>query len=108
MTSTQAEADRQTADLQERAAVDQPVQDEGDAQERKTRLQDKLSGMKDSILGRVEDEHRDRAHEHATRAKNFFSEEYFPQERRDQFIYRGKKVGGLIDLGWCRYSPDVE
>jgi hypothetical protein len=26
------------------------------------------------------------------RAKTFFSDEYFPPERRDQFIYRGKKV----------------
>ena len=48
--------------------------------------------MKDSLLGRVPDEHKDRAREHRDRAKTFFNEEYFPPERRDQFIFRFKKV----------------
>lgn len=30
--------------------------------------------------------------ENVDRAKNFLKEEYFPEERRDQFIFRGKKV----------------
>lgn len=51
------------------------------------------------MLDRVPQEHKDRANdhkdkarEHYDRAKNFLSDEYFPEERRDQFIYRGKKV----------------
>ncbi|KAG2072936.1 hypothetical protein BDR04DRAFT_1095721 [Suillus decipiens] len=35
---------------------------------------------------------RDRASEHIEQARKFLAEEYFPVERRDQFIYRGKKV----------------
>lgn len=93
MTSfVQTEAERQKADVQQRAGAGEPIQDEGDAQVRKSRLQDKFTGVKDSLLGRVPDEHKDRANEHATRAKNFLNDEYFPEERRDQFIFRLKKV----------------
>ena len=88
----QIEAERHAEDVRQRAAVDEPVKDESDAQARKSRLQEKFNGVKDSIMGRVPDEHKDRANEHANRAKNFFNDEYFPPERRDQFIYRLKKV----------------
>lgn len=43
-------------------------------------------------MGRVPQEHKDKANEHLDSTKNWFSEEYFPEERRDQFIYRAKKV----------------
>ena len=43
-------------------------------------------------MGRVPQEHKDKANEHWERSKNFLAEEYFPEERRDQFIYRAKKV----------------
>ncbi|RPD78550.1 hypothetical protein L226DRAFT_543850 [Lentinus tigrinus ALCF2SS1-7] len=88
----QTEVQRQAEDVRQRAAVDEPVKDEGDAQSRKSRLQDKFTGVKDSIMGRVPDEHKERANEHANRVKNFFNDEYFPPERRDQFIFRLKKV----------------
>ncbi|RDX45619.1 hypothetical protein OH76DRAFT_1558936 [Lentinus brumalis] len=95
----QIEAERHAEDVRQRAAVDEPVKDEGDAQARKSRLQDKFSGVKDSILGRVPDEHKERVNEHKERvnehkerAKSFFNDEYFPPERRDQFIFRLKKV----------------
>jgi len=40
------------------------------------------------LAEKVPEEHRDRIE----RGKKFLTEEYFPEERRDQFIYRGKKV----------------
>ena len=43
-------------------------------------------------MGRVPQDHKDKANEHWERSKNFLAEEYFPEERRDQFIYRAKKV----------------
>lgn len=46
----------------------------------------------DGVSDRIPQEHKDRANDGVDRAKTFFSDEYFPQERRDQFIYRGKKV----------------
>lgn len=41
---------------------------------------------------RVPQKHREKASEQFERGRKFLSEEYFPVERRDQFIYRGKKV----------------
>lgn len=38
------------------------------------------------------DEHKHKANEHKDRARQFLSDEYFPPERRDQLIYRLKKV----------------
>ncbi|KAI0644415.1 hypothetical protein C8Q79DRAFT_1011468 [Trametes meyenii] len=88
----QAEAQRQKEDVKQRAAVDQPPQHEADVQARKQGLSVKWSDVKDTLRGRVPDEHKDRVSEHKDRVKNFLSDEYFPEERRDQFIFRLKKV----------------
>ena len=48
--------------------------------------------FQDNLTDRIPQEHKDRANEHYDRAKQVLLEEYFPEERRDQFIYRGKKV----------------
>jgi len=84
----QAEAQNQQEDFQENIVND----DDADADTKKGRLQSKVAGMRDQLVGRVPQEHKDKANEHATRVKNFLSEEYFPPERRDQLIYRLKKV----------------
>ncbi|GBE81549.1 hypothetical protein SCP_0312780 [Sparassis crispa] len=77
----------------QRDVVDVPENSEETAsQSKKESLQGKMTGMKDSITGRVPQEHKDRANEHVTRVKNFLSDEYFPKERREQLIFRGKKV----------------
>jgi hypothetical protein len=47
----------------------------------------------DDMADRIPREHKDKANEQYERGKHFLTEEYFPEERRDQFIYRGKKVG---------------
>ncbi|KAI0819333.1 hypothetical protein BC628DRAFT_1498440 [Trametes gibbosa] len=88
----QMEAALQKSDVKERAAAGQPIQDEADAQTRKRSLQEKWGGVKDTLRGRVPDEHKDHANEQTQRVKNFLSDEYFPEERRDQFIFRLKKV----------------
>ena len=48
--------------------------------------------LQDNVTDRIPQEHKDRANEHYDHAKRVLTEEYFPEERRDQFIYRGKKV----------------
>jgi hypothetical protein len=53
----------------------------------------KMRDLAGGLGDRVPQEHKDRANEHYDRAKTFLADEYFPEERRDQFIYRGKKVG---------------
>ncbi|KAM5543234.1 hypothetical protein V8D89_003108 [Ganoderma adspersum] len=83
----QAEIQREA----EAIGVGEPVE-VGEAQTRRERLQGKFVGMKESIIGRVPEQHRDRAKEHQDRITNFFRDEYFPRERRDQFIFRLKKV----------------
>jgi len=57
----------------------------------KRTLKEKLMGGYNSLKDRVPDEHKDRAHEQVDRSKQFLRDE-FPEERRDQFIYRLKKV----------------
>jgi Family of unknown function (DUF5923) len=53
---------------------------------------DKVRGVRDGLSDRIPQQHKDTAHNHLNRGKQFLTEEYFPEERRDQFIYRGKKV----------------
>ncbi|KZP14441.1 hypothetical protein FIBSPDRAFT_912787 [Athelia psychrophila] len=62
------------------------------SEEKKRGLFDKVRGLRDNLSSKVPQEHKDRAAEHKDRAREFFTEEYFPEERRDQFIFRGKKV----------------
>ncbi|CCM07009.1 uncharacterized protein FIBRA_09328 [Fibroporia radiculosa] len=84
----QDEVQAQRDDVQENIQGDEGA----DTGTKKSRLQNKMAGMRDQITGRIPQEHRDKTQEHATRVKNFLSDEYFPQERRDQLIFRLKKV----------------
>lgn len=86
------EASRQKDDTLNAVGGD-PVPDNGeDAEAKKNGLMGKLRGMKDQISDKIPQEHKDKASDHVDRAKQFLSEEYFPPERRDQFVYRLKKV----------------
>jgi len=49
--------------------------------------------VQDNLNERVPQDKKDTAKDKYERGKHFLSEEYFPEERRDQFIFRGKKVG---------------
>ncbi|KAF9534642.1 hypothetical protein CPB83DRAFT_755601 [Crepidotus variabilis] len=62
------------------------------ADEKKRGMMDKMRGLRSGLSERVPQEHKDNLNDHMDRSKRFFSEEYFPEERRDQFIFRGKKV----------------
>jgi hypothetical protein len=59
---------------------------------KKRGLKERIRGYAGGMSERVSQQHRDRASEHIERGRKFLAEEYFPVERRDQFIYRGKKV----------------
>ncbi len=60
---------------------------EGDTTAAKKTFRSRFSAFK----GRVPDKHKDRAHDEYEHTKKYFKEQ-FPQERRDQFAYRLKKV----------------
>ncbi|WVN90208.1 uncharacterized protein L203_105444 [Cryptococcus depauperatus CBS 7841] len=53
--------------------------------------QDKARGKVAQIRERIPAEHRERAADYLQRSKDFLNDE-FPEQRRDQFIYRLKKV----------------
>ncbi|WVQ82003.1 hypothetical protein IAT38_004130 [Cryptococcus sp. DSM 104549] len=83
--STQKEQVRSAANAKANEAGDRaPIdsQEEGEAKARS-----KFAQLRD----RVPDEHRERAADYIQKGKNFFNEQ-LPEERRDQFIYRLKKV----------------
>ena len=69
------------------------------ADAKKSNLKDRFAGYKDSLLNRIPQEHKDKANEHSERVRTFLTEEYFPEERRDQFIYRAKKVSFPLPPG---------
>ncbi|GAA5838750.1 hypothetical protein JCM9279_003849 [Rhodotorula babjevae] len=47
--------------------------------------------VKNKLLAKIPDEHKDRAREQKEKAKDYLNDK-FPEERRDRFIYRLKKV----------------
>ncbi|KAF8874992.1 hypothetical protein BD779DRAFT_1450453 [Infundibulicybe gibba] len=63
-----------------------------EADVKKQGIMDRMRGLRDGFSDKVPQEHKDRVNGHYERGKEFLTEEYFPEERRDQFIYRGKKV----------------
>ncbi|KAG8738026.1 hypothetical protein FRC10_007389 [Ceratobasidium sp. 414] len=79
-----AEADAHRAETQ--AAVER-APDEEKGEVAKKSLREKIMGVRD----RVPQEHKDRVNDQIDKAKDFLRDE-FPEERRDQFIYRLKKV----------------
>ncbi|KIM74590.1 hypothetical protein PILCRDRAFT_14356 [Piloderma croceum F 1598] len=62
-----------------------------DSEIKKTGLMDKVRGVHNGLSDRITQQHKDTAHNHLNRGSQFLTEEYFPEKRRDQFIYRGKK-----------------
>ncbi|KAI0954376.1 hypothetical protein AcV7_007628 [Taiwanofungus camphoratus] len=88
-----AEAQNQAENVKEIATdADANGIPEDEQEAKKGGLMGKLRGVKDTLADKVPQEHKDKASDQFDRAKQFLSEEYFPEERRDQFIYRGKKV----------------
>ncbi|KAF9488921.1 hypothetical protein BDN71DRAFT_1456787 [Pleurotus eryngii] len=69
------------------------IQEGGEtAEAKKQTLMDKMRGYRDGLTDKIPQEHKDRASDQYDRTRHFLTEEYFPEERRDQFIFRGKKV----------------
>ncbi|KZO93654.1 hypothetical protein CALVIDRAFT_539829 [Calocera viscosa TUFC12733] len=82
------EARAHAQDVQGEVQANAPEDDQGaQADVAKRSLKDKLRGFKD----RIPQEHKDRFNEQKGKVKDFFDEQ-FPEERRDQFIWRMKKV----------------
>ncbi|KAG5639678.1 hypothetical protein H0H81_005861 [Sphagnurus paluster] len=79
--------DRATGGAQElKDTATSPSDSEGER--KKGGFMDRVRGVRDNFTDKIPQEHRDRF----DRGKQSLSEDFFPPERRDQFIYRGKKV----------------
>ncbi|GLB36910.1 putative protein of unknown function (DUF4449) [Lyophyllum shimeji] len=65
-----------------------PAREEEENGEKKRSFMERLRGTRENITERMKEEHRERLE----RGKKFLAEEYFPPERREQFIFRAKKV----------------
>ncbi|KAH9941112.1 uncharacterized protein BXZ73DRAFT_42167 [Epithele typhae] len=83
---------RQTEDLQEMVGDNVVPEDREDAELKKKGFMNKIRGVGAGLSDRIPQDHKERANEHYERAKRVLAEDYFPEERRDQFLYRGKKV----------------
>ncbi|KAJ3741466.1 hypothetical protein DFH05DRAFT_345392 [Lentinula detonsa] len=66
---------------------------------KKRGLMDRVKNVRNAIP----DEHQEKAKDHFRRGKEFLTEEYFPKERRDQWIWRGKKV--ILE---CQSHPEYQ
>ena len=60
-----------------------------------TGLMDKVRGVHDGLSDRIPQQHKNTAHNHLNRGKQFLTEEYFPKKRRDQ-IYLSRQEGIMI------------
>jgi hypothetical protein len=54
------------------------------------------------LSDRVPQEHKDVARETIEQGRKVLVEDYFPEDRRDQFLYRGKKVGLIAISGTAK------
>ncbi|TRM64226.1 hypothetical protein BD626DRAFT_429803 [Schizophyllum amplum] len=54
-------------------------------------LMGKMKGLRNDLSAKIPQQHKEKANEHLDRGKDFI-DDYFPQERREQYIYRLKKV----------------
>jgi hypothetical protein len=61
----------------------------------KEQAKSKAGGAVSNVSKKIPEKHKQRAKDEAQRAKDFFNEE-FPKERRDQFIWRMKKVHSAV------------
>ncbi|KAF8956220.1 hypothetical protein BDZ97DRAFT_1852748 [Flammula alnicola] len=85
-------ADQAQMHAQEVADADSPEEVEEKKHGMLGRMRQFRDNVKEGINDRIPQQHKDTASDQFEHAKHFFSEEYFPEERRDQFLFRGKKV----------------
>ncbi|KAI0043796.1 hypothetical protein FA95DRAFT_1498062 [Auriscalpium vulgare] len=89
------EAKDRTKDVAQNEAnqtADQVGDDNVDPEMKKQGLKSRLQGFKNGLSDRVPQEHKDTARGKMDQGRKVLLEDYFPEDRRDQFIYRGKKV----------------
>ncbi|KAH8992986.1 hypothetical protein EDB92DRAFT_520703 [Lactarius akahatsu] len=74
------------------AIADEASHPSTDTEAQKSGLKSRLQKLKNGLSDRVPQEHKTTAREKIEHGRRVLEEDYFPEDRRDQFIYRGKKV----------------
>ncbi|KAL4069133.1 hypothetical protein J3A83DRAFT_4535807 [Scleroderma citrinum] len=64
---------------------------------------ERMRAARDNIAEHIPGNQKDRAREQLDKGRRYLTEEYFPEERRDQYIYRAKKV--IIE---CQKQEDYQ
>lgn len=64
---------------------------------------EKKKGLFSRLSGRIPEKHKTTAKEHFHKGRKFLMEDYFPKDRRDQWIWRAKKV--VIE---CQSHPEYQ
>lgn len=87
---TREVADAADATVDEAAGPSNGPSIDTDAQ--KSGLKSRFQRLRNGLSDRIPQEHKDSAREKIEHGRKVLAEDYFPEDRRDQFIYRGKKV----------------
>ncbi|KAI0296913.1 hypothetical protein B0F90DRAFT_1953317 [Multifurca ochricompacta] len=65
---------------------------DAEVDDKKSGLKGRFQNLKNGLSDRIAQEHKDIAHEKIEQGRKVLAEDYFPEDRREQFIYRGKKA----------------
>ncbi|KAH7912681.1 hypothetical protein BJ138DRAFT_1147826 [Hygrophoropsis aurantiaca] len=63
-----------------------------DTEAKKQGFKERMLAFRDGFSERIPEGHKQKIGEHYDRGRHYLMDEYFPEERRDQFIFRAKKV----------------
>ncbi|KAH9984085.1 hypothetical protein BJV74DRAFT_848879 [Russula compacta] len=81
-----------TASSEARAVIQDASDTDVDADTKRSGLAGRLQNFKDGLSDRVPKERKDAVYEKIDQGRKVLVEEYFPEDRREQFIYRSKKA----------------
>ncbi|KAI0279401.1 hypothetical protein BGY98DRAFT_968754 [Russula aff. rugulosa BPL654] len=75
-----------------KAATDGSIDADAEGVTKKSGLTGRLQNLKNGLSDLVPQEHKDEARNQMDQGRKVLAEDYFPEDRRDQFIYRIKKA----------------
>lgn len=87
----QREADKAAAKARASQAAQSVDPNDPTSSQNQEAVKQKAQEQKEALLGKIPDQHREKITEHKDKTVDYFKEK-FPEERRDHYIYRLKKV----------------
>jgi hypothetical protein len=91
--ASQTADDVQHSEVTEAKAVtDDTVDADAEGDTKKAGLTGRLQNLKNGLSDLVPQEHKEEARNQVEKGRKVLAEDYFPEDRRDQFIYRIKKA----------------